>query len=154
MSDRQPANVEEAGYAFVIPDSYADEEFFYRACAMLREQDPVHWVNGEGLGFNSFWAITRSADIFDIEARNKIFLNEPRPVLSDLESDRRRAEDGDLMIIDGEGGLVHIRPEVEMVSSFQARVAISEQTQAELSRLRDEPATTTDGATGNTYSMS
>ena len=71
MSDRQPANVEEAGYAFVIPDSYADEEFFYRACAMLREQDPVHWVNGEGLGFNSFWAITRSADIFDMEARNK-----------------------------------------------------------------------------------
>ena len=52
MSDRQPANVEEAGYAFVIPDSYADEEFFYRACAMLREEDPVHWVNGEGLGFN------------------------------------------------------------------------------------------------------
>ena len=97
MSDRQPANVEEAGYAFVIPDSYADEEFFYRACAMLREQDPVHWVNGEGLGFNSFWAITRSADIFDIEARNKIFLNEPRPVLSDLESDRRRAEDGDML---------------------------------------------------------
>jgi hypothetical protein len=97
MSDRQPANVEEAGYAFVIPDSYADEDFFYRACAMLREQDPVHWVNGEGLGFNSFWAITRSADIFDIEARNKIFLNEPRPVLSDLESDRRRAEDGDML---------------------------------------------------------
>ena len=97
MSDRQPANVEEAGYAFVIPDSYADEDFFYRACAMLREEDPVHWVNGDGLGFNSFWAITRSADIFDIEARNKIFLNEPRPVLSDLESDRRRAEDGDML---------------------------------------------------------
>ena len=27
-----------------------------------------------------------------------------------------RAEDGDLMIIDGEGGVVHIRPEAEMIS--------------------------------------
>jgi hypothetical protein len=35
MSDRQPANVEEAGYVFVDPSAYADEEFFDRACAML-----------------------------------------------------------------------------------------------------------------------
>ena len=62
-----------------------------------------------------------------------------------------RAEDGDLMIIDGEAGAVHIRPEAEMVSSFQARVSISEQTQAELSRLRDKPAITADGVEIDLY---
>ena len=97
MSDRQPANVEEAGYVFVDPSAYADEEYFHRACAMLREQDPVHWVESYGLGFNSFWAITKSADIFDIEARNQIFLSEPRPVLGGSADDERRAKDGDLL---------------------------------------------------------
>ncbi|MBP9233529.1 MAG: phosphoenolpyruvate--protein phosphotransferase, partial [Hyphomonadaceae bacterium] len=56
-----------------------------------------------------------------------------------------RAEDGDLMIIDGEGGIVHIRPEAEIVTNFHARMALSEQKQAELSLLRDKPAITTDG---------
>ena len=56
-----------------------------------------------------------------------------------------RAEDGDLMIVDGEGGLVHIRPNPEIVTNFQARIALSQQTQVELARLRDLPALTTDG---------
>ena len=62
-----------------------------------------------------------------------------------------RAEDGDLMIIDGENGAVHIRPEAELQASFQARVAITEQAQAELSRLRNEPATTRDGVEIDLY---
>jgi phosphotransferase system enzyme I (PtsP) len=56
-----------------------------------------------------------------------------------------RAEDGDLMIVDGEAGTVHIRPAIEIVTNFQARVSLSEQKQAELSLLRDKPATSTDG---------
>lgn len=56
-----------------------------------------------------------------------------------------RAEDGDAMIVDGEGGLVHIRPNPEIVANFQARMALSQQARAELSLLRDMPATTTDG---------
>ncbi|MFM7871100.1 MAG: cytochrome P450, partial [Actinomycetota bacterium] len=38
-----------------------------------------------------------SADIFDIEARNQIFLNEPRPVLGRAEDDARRAQNGDML---------------------------------------------------------
>ena len=56
-----------------------------------------------------------------------------------------RAEDGDIVIVDGEAGIAHIRPEAEIIINFQARIALSEQRQAELSLLRDEPAMTTDG---------
>ena len=95
MSDRVPQNVEEAGFVFVDPAAYADEDYFHRACALLRKESPIHKV--EGPGFNPFWAITKSADIFDIEARNQIFLNEPRPVLGTIEDDARRSENGDLL---------------------------------------------------------
>jgi phosphotransferase system enzyme I (PtsP) len=56
-----------------------------------------------------------------------------------------RCEDGDPIIIDGENGVAHIRPEAELVSNCQARIALSEQRQAELSLLRDFPARTIDG---------
>lgn len=95
MSDRQPTSVAEAGTVFIDPAAYADEEYFHRACALLRREDPVHWVEGDG--FNPFFAITKSADIFDIEARNQIFVNEPRPVLGRAEDDARRAQNGDML---------------------------------------------------------
>ena len=97
MSNREPANVEEAGYVFVDPAAYANEDYFHRACAMLRREDPVHWVESHGVGFNSFWAITKSADIFEIEARNQIFLNEPRPVLGSIEDDARNGATGGML---------------------------------------------------------
>lgn len=95
MSDRMPKDVAEAGMVFVDPAAYADENYFHRACALLRREDPVHWV--EGPGFYPFYAITKSADIFDIEARHAIFLNEPRPILGPAEGDDRRAQDGDML---------------------------------------------------------
>ena len=90
-------SVESAGYVFVDPTAYADVARFEAACALLRREDPVHWVEGEGLGFNSFWAITKLADIFEIETKHQIFLNEPRPILGTADDDRRRAENGDLL---------------------------------------------------------
>lgn len=88
-------SIEEAGFVFVDPAAYADEERFEAATALLRREDPVHWV--EGPGFNPFWAITKHADIFEIETKNSIFLNEPRPVLGTAEDDARRAENGDML---------------------------------------------------------
>ena len=88
-------SVHEAGFAFVDPSAYADEPRFEAATALLREHDPVHWV--EGPGFNPFWAITKHADIFDLEAKHQIFLNEPRPILGSALDDARRAEHGDLL---------------------------------------------------------
>jgi cytochrome P450 len=80
---------------FVDPSAYADEPRFYEACAVLRAQDPVHLVEGEG--FNPFYALTKHADIFEIETKHTIFLNEPRPILGTAEDDARRARDGDLL---------------------------------------------------------
>lgn len=87
--------VHEAGFAFVDPTAYADEQRFEAATALLRREDPVHWV--EGPGFNPFWAITKHADIFEIETKHQVFLNEPRPVLGTAEDDRRRKEQGELL---------------------------------------------------------
>ncbi|MEI7617171.1 MAG: cytochrome P450 [Actinomycetota bacterium] len=86
-----------AGYVFVDPSAYADEARFEASCALLRKEDPVHWVEGEGLGFNGFWAITKHADVFEIETKHQIFLNAPRPLLGTAEDDRIRAEAGDLV---------------------------------------------------------
>lgn len=86
-----------AGYVFVDPTAYADEARFEASCALLRNEDPVHWVEGEGLGFNGFWAITKHADVFEIETKHQIFLNAPRPLLGTAEDDRKRAENGDLI---------------------------------------------------------
>ncbi|NDD96374.1 MAG: cytochrome P450 [Actinobacteria bacterium] len=97
MTGREPKNVEEAGFVFVDPAAYADEDYFHRACAMLRREDPVHWVESHGKGFNPFWAITKSADIFEIEAKNQIFLNEPRHVLGTIEDDERSGKTGGLL---------------------------------------------------------
>jgi cytochrome P450 len=88
-------SVHEAGQVFVTPSAYADEKYFYEACAVLREHSPVHFVENDK--FNSFYAITRHSDVLSIEARNTVFLNEPRPVLGDKASDRRAAEQGNLL---------------------------------------------------------
>lgn len=88
-------SVREAGMVFVDPAAYADEKRFFEACAILRAEDPVHLVEGEG--FNPFYAITKHADIFEIETKHTIFLNEPRPILGTAEDDARRARDGDLL---------------------------------------------------------
>jgi cytochrome P450 len=88
-------SVHDAGQVFVTPSAYADEKYFYEACAVLRKSSPVHYVENDQ--FNSFYAITRHSDVMSIEARNTIFINEPRPVLADKASDQRSAEQGNLL---------------------------------------------------------
>ena len=86
--------VTEAGLAFTDPAAYADEERLHEAFALLRREDPVHWV--EAAGFDPFWAVTRHADIMEIERNNALFLNAPRPLLAtavmDAQAKQREAE--------------------------------------------------------------
>jgi cytochrome P450 len=72
--------VTEAGLSFTDPAAYADEQRLHEAFAVLRREDPVHWV--EAAGFEPFFAVTRHADILDIERNNALFLNAPRPLLA------------------------------------------------------------------------
>jgi cytochrome P450 len=86
-------SLEEAGRVFVEPAAYADEKRFHEACALLRREDPVHRVDVEG--FYPFWAITRHADVMEIERQHERFLNAPRPLLGPKEGDDQRAITGD-----------------------------------------------------------
>lgn len=85
----------EAGQVFITPAAYADPVLFHVACAVLRREDPIHLVESED--FVPFHAITRHADVLEIELHNKEWENAPRPVIATHVADRRREEQGDLL---------------------------------------------------------
>ena len=89
--------LKEAGSVFIDPTAYADEIRFHEACALLRREAPLYWVEDPTGHYNPFWVATKHADVLEIELHNSIFLNEPRPVLGLAESDRKRAENGDML---------------------------------------------------------
>jgi cytochrome P450 len=87
--------VEDAGGVFVDAAAYADEPRFHAACALLRRDDPVHRVEAEG--FNPFYAVTKHADVMEIERQHDKWLNAPRPLLGPKQADDQRAVTGDLL---------------------------------------------------------
>jgi hypothetical protein len=60
----------------VSPELWADEERIHAAFSRLRREDPVHWT--EAPLHRPFWAVTRHADIIEIERQHDKFLNAPR----------------------------------------------------------------------------
>ena len=71
-------------YAFeddhvIAPDWYGEFGHPLEAFAWLRHNDPVRWVDPEG--FRGFWAISKHADIVEIEKQPELFVSEPRPIL-------------------------------------------------------------------------
>jgi hypothetical protein len=69
----------------VANTTYGDEAKIQGLLAKLRREDPVHWTAPEG--FRPFWAITKHADILEIEKLNDQFHNEPRSVLMNKEAE-------------------------------------------------------------------
>jgi phosphotransferase system enzyme I (PtsP) len=67
------------------------------------------------------------------------------PAIGNVNGLVTRTEHGDNLIVDGESGVIHIRPDADLTASYQARMAISEQRLAALAQLRDLPARTLDG---------
>ncbi|HEY3844864.1 MAG TPA: cytochrome P450 [Acidimicrobiales bacterium] len=86
---------DEAGRVFLDPTAYADEERFHRATALLRQTSPVHWV--EGPGYRPFWALTRHADIMEVERDNHRFLSAPRPLLATEVAEQLAIEQGQVL---------------------------------------------------------
>ncbi|MFC5187559.1 cytochrome P450 [Actinomadura harenae] len=89
----------EAGRTFADPAAHADESRFndpgsrfHAAAALLRRDDPVHWVEADG--YAPFWAVTRHADVLEVERRDDVFRNAPRLVLGPAEYDAMRAGGG------------------------------------------------------------
>jgi cytochrome P450 len=87
---------DEAGRVFTTPASYADDRLFHEACTVLRAADPVHLVRQDPQ-FAPFWAVTKHADIMEIEGKPDLFTNAPFPVLGNLESQAHARTQGEML---------------------------------------------------------
>jgi cytochrome P450 len=80
---RTPALVEEALVEpitiFTDPKAYADDERWHAVAARLRREDPVPRIEVEG--FAPFWAVTKHADLIEIERQPERFPNTVDSVL-------------------------------------------------------------------------
>jgi cytochrome P450 len=84
--------MDEAARVFADPLAYADDAKLHAALTHLRTNEPVAWV--DVADYRPFWAITKHADIMDIERANTLFTNSPRPVLATAEGDEQQAAIG------------------------------------------------------------
>ncbi|MFV8320429.1 cytochrome P450 [Mycobacterium sp. 23] len=84
--------MEEAARLLADPQAYTDEQRLHAALTRLRAEAPVCRVDVPG--YRPFWAITKYADVMDIERNNALFTNWPRPVLATIEGDELQAASG------------------------------------------------------------
>ena len=84
--------MDDAAKVLADPQAYADETKLHAALTHLRANAPVSRV--EVPNYRPFWAITKHADVLDIERNNALFTNWPRPVLTTAEGDELQAAAG------------------------------------------------------------
>jgi cytochrome P450 len=89
-------NLSDLAEVFVDPSAYADEERFHGACRVLRREHPVIRVESEI--YRRFWAITRHADVLDVERDHEHFRNAPRPLLALAAMEARAEANGGPML--------------------------------------------------------
>src|ERR1700722_18256216 len=84
--------MDEAARVLADPQAYTDEAKLHAALTHLRANAPVSRVDVPN--YRPFWAITKHADVLDIERNNTLFTNWPRPVLTTAEGDELQAAAG------------------------------------------------------------
>lgn len=84
--------MDDAAKVLADPQAYADETKLHAALTHLRANAPVSRV--EVPNYRPFWAITKHADVLDVERNNALFTNWPRPVLTTAEGDELQAAAG------------------------------------------------------------
>jgi cytochrome P450 len=84
--------IDEAANVLADPQAYADEAKLHAALTHLRTNAPVSWVDVPD--YQPFWAVTKHADVMEIERANMLFTNSPRSVLMTLEADAEQAAIG------------------------------------------------------------
>jgi cytochrome P450 len=72
--------VEQLGAIFADAEAYADPDTWHAKAARIRRERPILRVEADG--FPPFWAITKHADVLEIERNPEIFANSPLPVLA------------------------------------------------------------------------
>ncbi|MET4426819.1 cytochrome P450 [Mycolicibacterium sp. 624] len=68
-----------AARALLSPEAYDGSETINDAARLLRDQSPIHYV--EHPDYNPVWVVTRHADVMEIEAHQKDWLQGGRPFL-------------------------------------------------------------------------
>jgi cytochrome P450 len=92
----ETVTVRQAGLALADPAAYADEARLHDSLSLLRHAEPVCWVDPLP-EINPFWAVTKHADVLEIERNNAIFHNAPRPLLAPATEDQRVTEEGQIL---------------------------------------------------------
>jgi cytochrome P450 len=94
--------LDDAARVLADPTAYADESRLHAALTQLRVNAPVAWVDAPG--YRPFWAITKHADVTEIERANSLFTNSPRPMLGTADADEVHANAGvsSLVHLDGD----------------------------------------------------
>ncbi len=82
----------ELGRIFADPSFYADPVSWHQSAAHLRRESPIAKVTLPG--YEDFWAVTRHADIMEIERNPEIFTNAPYPTIGPIASRPSEAEGG------------------------------------------------------------
>jgi cytochrome P450 len=77
--------MDEPAKVLADPTAYADENRLHTALTHLRAHAPVSLVDVPP--YRPFSAITKHADIMDIERANDLWISEPRPLLQTAEAD-------------------------------------------------------------------
>ncbi len=72
--------VESLGSIFADPTAYADVAGWYAAAKRIRDECPILKVRLER--FPEFWAITKHADVMEVERNSDVFTNAPVPTLA------------------------------------------------------------------------
>ena len=91
-----PTGLEHLGRIFAEPSAYADPVAWHAAAKRLRDEAPIIKVSLPA--YPEFYAVTRHADIMEIERNPEVFTNAPVPALATLADqqeggDNRRHED-------------------------------------------------------------
>ena len=73
------------------------------------------------------------------------------PLIIHAENVTTEALNGDHIMLDGDQGLVHLRPDDNVVSAFRDKIAMQAKAQERYADIRDLPATTKDGKTIGLY---
>ena len=76
---------DKAAQVFADPRAYTDEPRLHAALTHLRAHAPVSLVDRPP--YRPFWAITKHADVMEIERANNLFISAPRPLLGTAEAD-------------------------------------------------------------------
>jgi len=69
------------------------------------------------------------------------------PLVIHAEKITREALNGDAILVDGDKGLVHLRPESSVAQAFRDKIAMQTKAQTKYRAIRNEPAITKDGVT-------